>query len=237
MNTKKILIVVSNPAVSTTLGWPVGFWASELIHPYYAFMEKGYEITISSPDGGKVVPDAYSDPRDESGYSADDTLSKKYLNNPDFTTLLEDTPSITSLNKNNFDAILVAGGQAPMFTFEAATRLHEMFSEFYASGKPTAALCHGTAVLRWAKDKNGKPVVDGKEVTGFTNKEEDQADAQVGQKVMPWRIEDELKRLGAHFVQAETWQPFAVQDKNLITGQQQYSGAETAKLVIQSLEV
>lgn len=179
---KRIMIVVSNPAVSSTLGWPVGFWASELIHPYDLFKKNGYEVVVASPDGGPVELDALSDPRDKSGYSVWDTLSKKYLDDLDFTALLEKTPSINDLASREFSAIVVAGGQAPMFTFEHATGLHRLFAEFYAGGKPAAALCHGTAVLCFAKDSKGEYLVRGKRVTGFTNEEEDQADAQVEKK-------------------------------------------------------
>src|SRR5512137_200516 len=108
MKSKNILIVVANPAVSTTLGWPVGFWASELIHPYDALTQAGHRVTIASPKGGKVEIDAYSDPRDASGYSKDDALSLAYLNKPDFMTLLENTPAIGALDAADFDAIIVA---------------------------------------------------------------------------------------------------------------------------------
>lgn len=117
MKPKSVVIVVANPAVSTTLGWPVGFWASELIHPYDALVQAGHRVTITSPDGGKVELDAFSDPRDPSGYSKEDTLSLRYLNDANFVPLLDDTATISALNADEFDAILVAGGQAPMFTF------------------------------------------------------------------------------------------------------------------------
>src|SRR5438067_252236 len=116
--THNILMVVANPSVSTTTGWPVGFWASELIHPYDAFTRKGYEVTIASPNGGKVALDAYSDPCDASGYSKDDTLSLQYLNKPEFVGLLENTPSVANLKADDFDTIVVVGGQSPMFTFK-----------------------------------------------------------------------------------------------------------------------
>src|SRR5262245_60587304 len=92
---RKILMVVANPAVSTTTGWPVGFWASELIHPYDAFVRQGYEVTIASPKGGKVQLDAYSDPRDGSGYSKDDSLSLQYLGRSEFVALLERTAGVS----------------------------------------------------------------------------------------------------------------------------------------------
>ena len=91
---KRILQVVANPAKSTTTGWPVGFWAAELSHPYYAFTEAGYEVTIASPNGGKVEVDALSDPRDASKWSADDLISMGFLNTPELVALLENTPKL-----------------------------------------------------------------------------------------------------------------------------------------------
>jgi len=236
MKSKQVLIIVANPAVSTTLGWPVGFWASELIHPYDTLAKAGCHVTIASPKGGGVELDSYSDPRDASGYSNDDTLSLSYLNKPEFVRLLEDTRGLDAVNPENFDAIIVAGGQSPMFTFRNNQALQRLFLAFYAGGKPSAALCHGTCLLLDLMNADGSPLIRGKKMTGFANSEEDFADQVVGRKVMPFRIEDEARKLGANFVTAPAFQPFAVRDGNLITGQQQHSGHEVAKLVLQTLE-
>lgn len=233
---QKILMVVANPAVSTTLGWPVGFWASELIHPYHEFTQRGYSVTIASPDGGRVDFDAYSDPRDGSGYSKDDSLSLVYINQPDFMALLEDTPSVTTIRADDFDAIVVCGGQSPMFTFAAAKDLQTRFLEFYRADKISSALCHGTSLLLYLQNESGESLIKGKRMTGFANSEEDYADQAVGQKMMPFRIEDEAKKLGANFSTAAAFESYALRDGNLITGQQQHSGAAVAKLVIEALE-
>ena len=113
----KVLIVVANPRTATTTGWPVGFWASELTHPYYAFSRVRYDVVIASPDGGKVEIDALSDPRDESKWSAEDLISMGFLNTPELVGLLEDTPKLADLTLDQFDAIVVCGGLAPMFQF------------------------------------------------------------------------------------------------------------------------
>jgi putative intracellular protease/amidase len=230
-----VLQIVANPSISTTIGGAVGFWASELIHPYAEFTKAGCQVTIASPNGGKVEFDSFSDPRDASGYSKDDTLSMGYIDRPEFMQLLENTPAIASLDMSTFDAIVVCGGQSPMFTFRQNRALIQLFENFYATGKPTAALCHGTCVLLETKLPDGKYLIQGKTITGFANSEEDYADRVVGQKVMPFRIEDEAKKLGANFVAKEAFAPHAVRDGNLITGQQQNSGAETAKLVLVAL--
>jgi putative intracellular protease/amidase len=233
---KRVLMVVSNPAVSSTTGWPVGFWAAELTHAFKLFIDNGYKVTIASPKGGKVEVDALSDPRDSSGYSKDDAISLRFLQNESFMKLLENTKKASDFSSDDFDAIVVVGGQGPMFTFKQETGLQNKFLEFYNKGKVSAALCHGTSLLLYLKDKDGKPLIQGKNMTGFTDEEEDFADKTVGKKVMPFRIEDEAKKLGAAFHKAKAFEPFAIKDGNLITGQQQHSGSETARLVIQSLE-
>ena len=240
---KRVAIVLSNPAVSTTSGWPVGFWWSELAHPYHAFMEKGYVVELFSPDGGRCEPDALSDPRDPSGYSASDLISMGFIATPQLAALIETTKPMSAFDVAAFDALVVAGGQGPMFTFDRATVLHQKFVEFYEAGKVTAALCHGVAVLRYATLSNGRPLASGKTVTGFANVEEDFADEAVwslnllpkDRHVMPWRIEDELRSLGANYVRAGRWRSFAIRDGNLITGQQNFSGSETADAVIRAL--
>lgn len=240
---KRVAIVIANPAVSTTTGWPVGFWWSELTHPYYAFHEAGYEVEIFSPAGGACVADGMSDPRDASGYSASDLISMGFIHTPRLAALVDATKPASEIDVARFDAIVVAGGQAPMFSYERATALHQKFVAFYEAGKIAAALCHGTALLRYATLSNGELLVKGKTVTGFANVEEDFADNAVwgmgalprDKHLMPWRIEDELRRLGANFVQGGLWRGFAVRDGNLITGQQNFSGAETAALVIETL--
>jgi putative intracellular protease/amidase len=240
---KRVAIVISNPAVSTTTGWPVGFWWSELAHPYLAFREKGYEVEIFSPEGGKCEPDALSDPRDQSGYSADDLISMGFIATPKMVALVDNTRKAADIDVTRFDALVVAGGQGPMFTFERALGLQRKVAEFYEAGKITCALCHGVAILRYSTVSSGDPIVRGRTVTGFANVEEDFADNAVwsmnllsrDKHVMPWRIEDEMKRLGANYVHGGLWRGFAVRDGNLITGQQNFSGSETAALVVRAL--
>jgi putative intracellular protease/amidase len=240
---KRIAIVLSNPAVSPTTGWPVGFWWSELTHPYFAFAEKGYEVELFSPNGGTCEADAMSDPRDPSGYSSSDLISMGFIATPKLASLIETTKPVSAIEVNAFDAIVVAGGQAPMVTFENAHALHRKFAEFYEAEKVSCALCHGVAILRYAKLANGEYLAKGKTVTGFANVEGDFADNAVrsmellsrGKHVMPWRIEDELKKLGANYIQAGLWRGFAIRDGNLITGQQNFSGAETAQKIIEAL--
>jgi putative intracellular protease/amidase len=242
-NPKRVAIVIANPATSTTNGWPVGFWWAELTHPYFHFTEAGYEVEVFSPNGGACEADAMSDPEDASQWQAEDVISRGYKHDPEFVKLVQNTKRVDDMDVDRFDGLVVAGGQSPMFTYEGATNLQRKFVEFYESGKVTAVLCHGVALLRFARLSNGEPLVKGKTVTGFANVEEDFSDKTMwdmgalakGKHVMPWRIEDELKALGANYVQAGLWSGFAVRDGNLITGQQNFSGTETAELIIDTL--
>ena len=236
---KRVAIVIANPAVSTTTGWPVGFWWSELTHPYHVFTEVGYEVEVFSPNGGAAQADGMSDPNDPSGYSKTDLISQGFIHTSELKALVDNTRRVADIDVAAFDAIVVAGGQAPMFSFEQATDLHTKFAAFFEAGKVAAALCHGVAVLAYARNSDGELIAKGKTVTGFANCEEDFADNAVwtygmlpkGQHIMPWRIEDRLKELGANYVQGG----FAVRDGNLITGQQNFSGEETARLVVEAL--
>ena len=231
----RVLMVVANPGVSTTLGWPVGFWATELFHPYYEFTQKRYSVTIASPDGGKVAVDALSDPRDESRWSADDLISMGALNTPEIVAQLEHTPALRDVELNEFDALVVCGGQGPMFQFREREDLSRAIAHFYEARKPTAALCHGTCALLDVQLSDGSALIAGKTMTGFANVEEDFGDAAVGQRIMPFRIEEEARKRGANFIQGGLFKAFAVRDMNLITGQQQYSGRKVAELVIAAL--
>jgi putative intracellular protease/amidase len=234
-NPRRVLMVVASPSVSTTLGWPVGFWASEFTHPWLAFTEAGYAVQVASPRGGRVELDALSDPRDPSGYSAHDLISLGFLHTPALAAMLESTRPLAECRATDYDAIVVCGGQSPMFTFPAEAALHRLLAEFYAAEKVTAALCHGVAALLHVTLADGTPLLRGRTITGFANSEEDIADAMVGRRVMPFRIEDEARALGANYITAPAWRPFAFRDGRLVTGQQQYSGAAVARLVIEAL--
>ena len=228
---KKVLMVISNPAVSTTTGWPVGFWAAELTHAYKLFTDNGYDITIASPKGGKVEVDALSDSRDSSGYSKDDTISLKFLQDKSFMNLLENTKKVRNFSSGDFDAIVVVVvGQGPMFTFKQQTDLQNKFLKFYNKGKVSAASCHETSLLLYLEDKDGNPLIQGKNMTGFTDEDEDFSDKYVGKKAMPFRIEDEAKKLGTEFKKTNAFEPFAIKDGNLITDQQEHSELKSLNL-------
>lgn len=236
LGTKRILILASNPAVSDQTGWPIGFWWSELTHPYWEFTQAGYTVDIASPDGGELRADSWSDPRDESGYSAEDLLSLGFLTSPSHAALVANTPRLAEVAIEDYAALVVIGGQGPMYTFVDDERVHALIAGFHEAGKITAVLCHGTAALLKTRLPDGSLLVTGKTWTGFANSEEDYADAYVGQRIQPFRIEDEARAVpDTNFVVAGRFRPHAVRDGLLITGQQQYSGAAVARLVIEAL--
>lgn len=232
---KQILMVVANPSVNPELGWQLGFWAAELAHPWYEFTEAGHHVTVASPNGGEVRVDALSDPRDPSKWSADDILSMGFLTTPECVALMQSTPKLADLDWSKYDALVVCGGESPMFTFRNNADLPHALRTFYESARVTAVFCHGVAALCDATLSDGTFLVKGKTITGFSNLEEDYSDAFVGKRVMPWRVEDVLRDRGANYISAGLFKQFAVRDGNLITGQQQYSARKVAKLALMAL--
>jgi putative intracellular protease/amidase len=232
----KILMVASSPSVSKQTGWPIGFWAAELTHPLRVFQEAGYEVELVSTEGGKLEMDGYSNPTDASGYSAHDVISLGYMQQKSFNDMLANTKKLTEVDAKNYDAIFLVGGQGPMYTFKGNKELEKLFVAFYETGKPSAAVCHSTTLLLEAKKSNGELLVKGKTWTGFADAEEDFADKAVGMKIQPYRIEDEAKKIaGTTFKVAAPFSSYAIADGNLITGQQQNSGAAAAELLVKML--
>ncbi len=235
---KRAALIAANAATSKTTGWPIGFWWAELTHPYWEFTEKGYQVDIYSPEGGALVADGYSDPEDASGYSAHDLISLGFKKSPSHSALVENTRPVSELDPAAYDAIFLSGGQSPMYTFIDNEPLHRVVADFYEKGKVVAIVCHATCVLLKVKLSDGSLLAAGKTWTGFANSEEQFADNFVGKRIQPFWIEEEARKLpGTNFVVDGMFKPFAVRDGRLITGQQQYSGAAAAKLVIEALGV
>jgi len=233
---KKILMVVANPSTSKTTGWPVGFWWAELTHPYWTFTEAGYEVEIRSPEGGSLVADGYSDPEDASGYAAHDLLSLGFKKSPKHLSLIQDTKSTDDVSPRAYDAVFFVGGQSPMVTFRGNPKLEKLVASFYEAGKITALVCHATSLLLDTKLSSGELLVKGKTWTGFATSEEKFADSFVGKRIQPFWIEEEARKIeDTNFVVDQMFREFAVRDGLLVTGQQQYSGAAAARLVIEAL--
>jgi len=234
--TKRVLMIVANPGTSPTTGWPVGFWWAEVTHPYWTFTEAGYEVEIVSPKGGDLMADGFSDPEDESQYSAHDIVSLGFKKSATHSAMLQGTKSISDVSLDDFDAVFVAGGQSPMVTMIEDKVLHAFVAKAYEAGKVVSIVCHGTSILLKTRLSNGELLVKGKTWTGFADAEEQFADNFVGQKIQPFWIEEEARKLeDTNFVVQSMFKPFAVRDGNLITGQQQFSGAAAAELVVEAL--
>jgi putative intracellular protease/amidase len=233
---KRVLMIVANPAISPVTGWPVGFWAAELTHPWTEFVHAGYDVALASPRGGKTAVDSYSDPRDASGYSKYDIISLGVLSHPGMAAMLENTTPLAAVNPADFDAVFVCGGQSPMVTMIDDAALQAFVARAYESGKIVALVCHGTCVLLKVRTADGKLLVEGKTWTGFADSEERFAEQAVGGKIQPFWIETEARKIpGTNFITHNAFEEFAVRDGRLITGQQQNSGRATAALVIAAL--
>jgi putative intracellular protease/amidase/thioesterase domain-containing protein len=236
-NKGKILMIASNPSVSKQTGWPIGVWYAELTHPYWVFSEAGYTTDIASLEGGEIKFDAFSDPEDPSKYAAFDYISLGFKKDESKMAMTKNTLKLSTVNPDDYKAIFVCGGQGPMYTMYNNAEIQKFFANFYLTGKPAAAICHGTCILLQTKLPNGKLLVDGKKWTGFASSEEQYADNYVGMKIQPFRIEDEARKMpGSKYISGLPFSAFAVQDGNLITGQQQNSGAAAAELVVKALE-
>ncbi len=237
-NNGKVLMLVSNTSVSGQTGWPIGVWMSELTHPYWEFSDAGYAVDIVSPDGGEIKFDSFSDPEDASGYSAFDYISLGFKMDSTKMALVKNTKKLSDVNPDQYKAIFVCGGQGPMYTLYNDPKVHRFFADFYETGKPTAAICHGTSILLKTKLSNGKYLVEGRNWTGFASAEEQYADNYVGQQIQPFRIEDEAGKMKntTFLTSKHIYDSFAIKDGNLITGQQQNSGAEAAQLTIEAIE-
>lgn len=233
---RRILMILADPAVSPTTGWPIGFSWAELTHAWLAFRDAGYQITIASPNGGDLMGDLWSDPDHESGYAAWDIVSKGFKDSAETSAALKEVPALASLDMDTFDAIYLAGGQSPMVTWIDNTDLHARVAAFYETGKIMAAVCHGTCILLKTKLSNGDLLVKGKAWTGFANSEEEYGETAAGQKLQPFWIENEARKIeDTNFIVHSIQKPHAVRDGNLITGQQNFSGRVTADMVIAAL--
>ena len=170
---KRVVIFASNPAVSEQTGWPIGFWWAELTHPYWEFLEHGYEVDVASPEGGKLEGDKWSDPRDTSKYSADDLISLGFINSPEHAKLAAETKRLAEVRVDDYDTLLAIGGQGPMYTFHRNEAVHSLLRDFYEAGKLVGVICHATCALLETRLSDGRLLVEGKTWTGFADSEED----------------------------------------------------------------
>lgn len=181
--------------------------------------------------------DTHSDPRTPGGEYVDDLISLGFATHEKFGPLLKDTPSIADVDVSQYDAVWVAGGGGPLLTFKDHTALHALIAEFYENEKIVSLICHGSSLLLWTRLSDGSLLSEGKKWTGFTDEEEADVNASFGMELNDYTIESQANQIeGTTFMCRMMYEPFAVRDGRLITGQQQYSSALTAQLVLEALD-
>lgn len=227
---KRILVVVTSAEEYSAAGYRTGLWLGELTHFYDVVTDAGHEVTIASIDGGAVPldPESLSTMMLKSGGTGE-----RYAD-PAFMSLLDDTVRVEDLTADDFDAIYLTGGHGVMFDFPTSEALGALVADLDAQGKVVSAVCHGPAGLLGARREDGTPVIKGRKVTGFSWPEEKLAKRQ---DAVPFRLDEELKALGAKYSKALL--PFkdnVVRDKNLITGQNPQSAESVAKAVLKRLK-
>ncbi|WP_331375796.1 type 1 glutamine amidotransferase domain-containing protein [Sinorhizobium chiapasense] len=223
----KILMVLTSHDRLGNTGKPTGFWLEEFAAPYYVFTDAGAEVTLASPKGGQPPIDPKSD---EAGNQTE--AMERFRKDPAAQKALATTQKLGDVKADGFDAIFYPGGHGPLWDLANDRNSIALIEGFYNAGKPVAAVCHGPAVLKEVTYQ-GQPIVKGKRVTGFTNSEEEAVQLT---DVVPFLVEDELKRLGGHFEKAADWADFTVVDGRLITGQNPASSTSAAKQLLKLLQ-
>ena len=222
---KKILCVVTSNNVKGATGIPTGFWLSELTHPLEKFSAAGFEYSLASIKGGKP-------PIDGESLDFTDSINKKFWDDADFKAKLENSLKLDDVNSANFDAIFFAGGHGVMWDFADSTAIDKVTREIYEHGGIVSAVCHGPAALVNVKLSDGKFLVDGKNLTSFTNGEEEAVQAT---DIVPFLLETALKNHGAIHHAAANWSNHVVEDGRLITGQNPASAAGVGEAIIKLL--
>ena len=216
----KILMVLTSHDVLGNTGRKTGFWLEEFAAPYFVFRDAGVELTLASPNGGQPPVDPKSD---EPGNQTD--AMARFKQDARAQKELSQTVKLADVKPENFDTVFYVGGHGPMWDLAESKASISLLETFYSSGKPIALVCHSPGVLRHVTYK-GEPLVKGKQVTGFTNGEEEAVELT---HVVPFLVEDELLRLGAVFEKRQDWKPFAITDGRLVTGQNPASSTFAAK--------
>lgn len=224
----RVLMITTSNSVMGDTGKPTGVWAEELAVPYYALVDAGIDVELASPKGGAVPFDPASvKPRGQNG-----PVIERFLGDEVAQRKVKATLATSRVEASGFDAVFFPGGHGTMWDLPNDPGVTRAVESALASGKPVASVCHGVAALVSARGRDGQPVVAGKRINSFTDAEE--AEAGLTQ-VVPFLLESRLRDLGAHFENAGNWQPFAVRDGQLITGQNPQSSALVAHKLIEAL--
>ncbi len=220
----KILMVLTSHDELGDTGRKTGFWLEELAAPYYAFKDAGAEIVLASPKGGQPPVDPKSN---EPSFRTD--LTRRFEADPAANAQLAETLRLDSVSQADFDTVFYPGGHGPLWDLAEDKDSMKLIESFLAADKPVALVCHAPGVLRHAKTPAGKPLVEGKNVAGFTNTEEEVMGLT---EVVPFLVEDELKAKGGLYSKGPDFAPYVVSDGLLITGQNPASSGPAAKLLL-----
>jgi putative intracellular protease/amidase len=223
----KILMVLTSHDRLGDTGRKTGFWLEELAAPYYAFKDAGAEVVLASPKGGQPPLDPKSN---EPEFRTDPT--RRFEADAAATAQLAATVRLGGVTAADFDAVFYPGGHGPMWDLAEDPTSVRLIESFLAAGKPVALVCHAPAALRHARTPDGRPLVEGKNVTGFTNTEEEAVGLT---RVVPFLVEDELKAKGGQYSKTADWGVHVVADGLLITGQNPASSGPAAKVLLEHL--
>ena len=224
----KILIVLTSHDALGSSGLKTGFWVEEFAAPYFAFVDAGATITIASPKGGQPPVDPKSEVLD-----AQTPDSERFYKDNVAIDLVAHTFKLSEINQDDYDAVFYPGGHGPLCDLATDKYSIRLIEAFYNHQKPIAFVCHSPAALVNAKAMNGEPLVKGKQLTGFSNTEEEAVKLT---KVVPFLLEDDLVKNGAHYSKGNDWESYVKQDGLLITGQNPASSRAVAKLLLDTLK-
>lgn len=220
-----LFVLTSHDRLGNT-GEKTGFWLEEFAAPYYTILDAGHKVVLASPKGGQPPLDPKSELAD---FQTDDT--RRFANDPQAQAALSSTVKLSDVEANQFDAVFYPGGHGPLWDLINDKHSIELIENFLSADKPVAAVCHAPAVLINVQ-VNGQPLLEGKQVTAFSNSEE----AAVGlTDVVPFLLETSMQTLGARYQKGEDWASFVCVDGRLITGQNPASSAATAQALLEQL--
>jgi putative intracellular protease/amidase len=224
----KILMILTSHGELGNTGEKTGFWIEEFAAPYYIFYDAGAEITLASPNGGQPPIDPKSDaPENQT------EATRRFKADSRLKDLLSQTSRLSEISVSDFDAVFYPGGHGPLWDLSTDSDSIRLIEDFWKAQKPIAAVCHAPAVLLNANDETGKPLVQGRKVTGFANSEEEAVQLT---DVVPFLLEDELRARGGQYSKKEDWAVHVVKDGRLITGQNPASSEEAAEQLLALLE-
>jgi putative intracellular protease/amidase len=224
----KILIVLSSVGQIPGTDRKTGTWYEELTAPYYVFKDAGAEVTVASVTGGPAPIDPWSQ-----GEQAQTDATRRFDADLVAKAALANTIKLSSIRAENYDGVFYPGGLGPVFDLNDDANSIALIEATFNAGKPLAAVCHGSAALRKARTPDGAPLVKGRAVAGFSNSEEKAAHSEA---LVPFLVEDELRRLGGHYTRVADWNPHVVVAGNLITGQNPASSESAARKVLEALK-